>query len=463
MVHLHHNPFETDSISSPSKPSAYRRRRLWKIIIRSSLVCTLITVCYFFGRSIQWGAFSENYGFSTKDIDFMRYFCSQIQTTPKHGLSAANSLAQLVADELEHHKVGYLNPSDTTPPDDTIPDQVWDDLPVKGAYYMVVRNENLGDARSVIKSMEDHMTNGTRYPWVFLNNQAFTADFKRFVKKVTNAPVFFGKIDLQVWEYPHWIDIPRAEYLMLQQEMRGAHRGASLSYHQLLRYHAGYFFHHPLLRNVEYTWRVEPGADYSCQMDQDMFLFMKQQQKKLGFVLTMRESPATVPTLWTRINEFKDYYPEYILPHNETIWPWIVEKETNEYNMCHLWSNFQLADLSFFRSEAYQQYFKYLDNTGNFFYERWSDAPVQTIAAALFMKKQDIHFFNEIGYSHTSALHCPYSETLLKKCSCDVTSNYDLYQDSCTKKLLKLIDPETLSDMTNFIQEKQIEIPSKIE
>jgi len=39
----------------------------------------------------------------------------------------------------------------------------------------------------------------------------------------------------------------------------------------------------------------------------------------------------------------------------------------------------------------------------------------------------------------------------------------DLYQDSCTKKLLKLIDPETLSDMTNFIQEKQIEIPSKIE
>jgi alpha 1,2-mannosyltransferase len=370
MVHLQDNPFNSDTVSSPNKPSSYKRRRLWKITIRSSLVCILITVCYFFGRSIQWEILSENYGFNAKDVDFMRYFCSQIQPTSKQSIASANSLVQVVEEESEHHKAGYLNPQDTSLPDNTIPDQVWNDLPVKGAYYMVVRNENLADTRSVIRSMEDHMTNGTRYPWVFLNNQAFTADFKRYVKKVTNAPVFFGKIDLEVWEYPHWIDIPRAEFLMLQQEIHGAYKGASLSYHQLLRYHAGYFFHHPLLRNVEYTWRVEPGADYSCQMDQDMFLYMKQQQKKLGFVLTMRESPATVPTLWSRVNEFIDYYPEYILPQNETIWPWIYDQETNKYNMCHFWSNFQLADLSFFRSEAYQQYFKYLDNTGNFFYER---------------------------------------------------------------------------------------------
>lgn len=61
----------------------------------------------------------------------------------------------------------------------------------------------------------------------------------------------------------------------------------------------------------------------------------------------------------------------------------------------------------------------------------WSDAPVQTMAAALFMNKKDIYFFNQIGYTHTSALHCPYSETLLKQCSCDVTSNYGKYTFYC--------------------------------
>lgn len=55
---------------------------------------------------------------------------------------------------------------------------------------------------------------------------------------------------------------------------------------------------------------------------------------------------------------------------------------------------------------------------------RWSDAPVQTIAAALFLEREKIHFFNNIGYTHSIATHCPYDETLLSKCSCDVLSNY---------------------------------------
>jgi alpha 1,2-mannosyltransferase len=54
----------------------------------------------------------------------------------------------------------------------------------------------------------------------------------------------------------------------------------------------------------------------------------------------------------------------------------------------------------------------------------WGDAPVQTIAAALFLKREDIHFFNNIGYTHSIATHCPYDEELLRQCSCDVTQNY---------------------------------------
>jgi alpha 1,2-mannosyltransferase len=84
----------------------------------------------------------------------------------------------------------------------------------------------------------------------------------------------------------------------------------------------------------------------------------------------MRESALTIPTLWTRVNEFKALHPEYIRPPNETIYPWIVYRESDEYNFCHFWTNFQIADLSFFRSKEYQKYFEYLDRTGNFFYER---------------------------------------------------------------------------------------------
>ncbi|KAI9262103.1 glycosyl transferase [Sporodiniella umbellata] len=280
----------------------------------------------------------------------------------------SNEIDEEEKDVLEHQQAGYLKP--TIEPDQTIPDSVWDGLPTKSVYYMVVRNEKLGEARAVIRSMEDNMKNGTRYPWVLLNNQHFSMDFRKYIQRVTRSPVFFGKIDPEAWEYPEWIDIPRAENMMMEQEYSDVYNSARLSYHQLLRYQSGFFFHHPLFRKVEYTWRVEPGADYSCKMKEDLFLLMKEQQKKLGFVITMKESQQSIPTLWSRVNEFKKIYPQHILDRNSTIHPWIYNEREDDYNYCHFWSNFQLADLSFFRSEAYQKYFEYLDKTGNFFYER---------------------------------------------------------------------------------------------
>jgi hypothetical protein len=45
-------------------------------------------------------------------------------------------------------------------------------------------------------------------------------------------------------------------------------------------------------------------------------------------------------------------------------------------------------------------FFEYLDQQGGFYYERWGDAPVHSIGAALFAKKDQIHFFDDIGYRH---------------------------------------------------------------
>jgi len=47
-----------------------------------------------------------------------------------------------------------------------------------------------------------------------------------------------------------------------------------------------------------------------------------------------------------------------------------------EYNLCHFWSNFEIASLDFWRGEAYMKYFETLDKAGGFYYERWGDAPV---------------------------------------------------------------------------------------
>ncbi|KAL9069965.1 MAG: hypothetical protein Q9157_005981 [Trypethelium eluteriae] len=77
------------------------------------------------------------------------------------------------------------------------------------------------------------------------------------------------------------------------------------------------------------------------------------------------------------------------------------------WSLCHFWSNFEVADLDFFRSAAYRSYFAALDATAGFYYERWGDAAVHSLAAALFLAPAQLHWFEDWGYRHPPFQHCP--------------------------------------------------------
>ena len=111
--------------------------------------------------------------------------------------------------------------------------------------------------------------------------------------------------------------------------------------------------------------------------------------------------------------------------------------------------------MDFWRGEAYTEFFKRLDEKGGFYYEvcpfpltssevclliaavqRWGDAPVHSIAAALFLRKDQIHFFDEIGYEHNPFTHCPHTPGTIKKkkCTCRGWRSFDYQAYSCMRK-----------------------------
>lgn len=79
-------------------------------------------------------------------------------------------------------------------------------------------------------------------------------------------------------------------------------------------------------------------------------------------------------------------------------------------------------------------FFEHLDREGGFFYERWGDAPVHSIAASLLLNKEEVHFFNDIAYYHVPFTHCPTSDKVRvqKKCHCNPKENFDWKGYSCT-------------------------------
>ena len=41
--------------------------------------------------------------------------------------------------------------------------------------------------------------------------------------------------------------------------------------------------------------------------------------------------------------------------------------------------------------QAYEEYFRYLDQTGGFFYERWGDAPVHSLGAVMLLNSSQVN------------------------------------------------------------------------
>jgi len=106
--------------------------------------------------------------------------------------------------------------------------------------------------------------------------------------------------------------------------------------------------------------------------------------------------------------------------------------------------------MDFWRGEAYQKFFEFLESKGGFYYEaspvliccpflvvklpikRWGDAPVHSIAVSLFAPKEQVHFFGDIGYKHEWFQHCPSGDTWAKgRCACDPKDTFGMWCLGC--------------------------------
>ncbi|KAJ9127538.1 Glycolipid 2-alpha-mannosyltransferase 1 [Naganishia onofrii] len=253
-------------------------------------------------------------------------------------------------------------------------------------YVILVRNSDLWEIASSIKQHEDRFNWWANYDYVFLNEEPFDDEFKEHTQRLTNAKCHYGLIEHDHWYQPDWIDEEKATAAREEMIRKKVIYGHSVPYRNMCRFNSGFFFRHPLLASYDYYWRIEPGVKFFCDLSYDPFLVMQDEKKVYGFTISLFEYIETIPTLWEATKDFIKANPQYIPEDNAM--DFISDDGGETYNRCHFWSNFEIGDLNFWRSEAYMKYFEHLDNAGGFYYERWGDAPVHSIGAALFAPKE---------------------------------------------------------------------------
>ena len=294
-----------------------------------------------------------------------------------------------------HEPAGHLWRSDDYAADNP------DSPRINATILSLVRNEEVDGMVQSMRDLERTWNHKFNYPWTFFNDKPFTEDFKTKTRAETQAPCYYHLIPKEHWAVPNWInpDLVRESGRMLAEE--GTQYGAMISYHQMCRWNSGFFYRHPALKNIRYYWRVEPKVHFFCDVDYDVFRYMQDHNKTYGFTINLYDDPKSIPTLWPETMRFAEAHPEYLKNDTDNARAWLEDKErrpehnekANGYSTCHFWSNFEIGDMEFWRSKVYEDYFNHLDRAGGFFYERWGDAPVHSVALGLFEDKNKIHWY----------------------------------------------------------------------
>lgn len=106
----------------------------------------------------------------------------------------------------------------------------------KAAFITLIRNSELNEMRESMLQVEYRFNRKYNYPWIFLNDKPFTAEFKQGVKKMTRAPVYFGLVPKEHWSYPDHIDQEKAAAARHRMGQEGIIYGDSESYRHMCRF-----------------------------------------------------------------------------------------------------------------------------------------------------------------------------------------------------------------------------------
>ncbi|KAI3325206.1 glycosyltransferase family 15 protein [Xylariaceae sp. AK1471] len=290
------------------------------------------------------------------------------------------------------------------------------------AIVMLARNEEVDKARRSVESLERRFNQWFKYPIVFLNDEPWSETFIQTLNATTSAETAFEYVPKKEWLFPQWMNHDSARASIKRQGDRGVLYAGKETYHHMCRFFSGYFYQVEALKKYKWYWRLEPDVEFSCSITYDPFREMARHKKVYGFTLALWEEKRTCPSLFRKVSDWKE---SQNIP-STSLWnagidpswvPWPFrswmrwfshrDRHGDGWNLCHYWSNFEIADLDFFRGEKYQSLFQKLERDGGFYSERWGDAAVHSLAVNMLAEPHQVHHFADIGYRHDWYYQCP--------------------------------------------------------
>ena len=252
----------------------------------------------------------------------------------------------------------------------------WPSNRPKAAVYFLIgmRHSKL---KTALQSLDKYFNDHFHYPVIIFHE----LDNRKHLLNVTSwskSYIVFQEITFSLPSFiPHKFEHKNCDF------------NTTLGYRHMCRFHSKLVYEQPIMRLIDYAWRLDDDSELRSSINVDLFLYMQQNDIEYGYQVVTLDNAQCVAGLWDAARQ----YVKNKNIHAEVFHQW--------ENRWMFYNNFELSKVSFWLSQQYQGYIEYIDQLGGIYYSRWGDAPIKSIGVSMFMPKRKIHSFSFISYRHS--------------------------------------------------------------
>ncbi|CAK9097080.1 unnamed protein product [Durusdinium trenchii] len=258
-------------------------------------------------------------------------------------------------------------------------------------HYMMAETErDLLDMERSLKSLWQFYNHQVDYPVVVFHEGLTPAARRRLVLASLNR-LWFALVPRFKEIPPEWAEASR---------QRAA--DFSVGYRAMTRWRSGPLFLEPALAGFDYAMTLDTDSYFPAHFGSDPFEVLHTSGLTALFPHLGRESASVV------VN-FMHYFLLYcrlhkLDPRRSKMIAALIEKNFKWYQQC-LMLDIEVLRLDWFRSETYQDFFRYMDSVGGFWLHRWGNNPLRTFAVALLLRDEEVKSV-VMPYAHQDFCSC---------------------------------------------------------
>ncbi len=177
----------------------------------------------------------------------------------------------------------------------------------------------------------------------------------------------------------------------------------SLGYRGMCRFRSGTIFLQPVLKKFEYAMTLDTDGYFPAEVSSDPIAAMHEGNYVYTWSHLLPDLPGAVRHFWDHSLMYMKM--KGIDPRGTPILRQFVREEDVQWNYQLYMNDIEIVQLDWFRSDPYQDYFRYLDSMGGFWLHRWGDHAMRTIAVGMWLPEDKV-FEMDVPYGHQNYCRC---------------------------------------------------------